>query len=87
LIKSHPFFADIDWDKVRDKQYKPPIRPKVKSASDTKYFDKILLKEKVMETRVSRNDHRNRNHKSIDTWNLMHFENFTYVKEEDDNLA
>jgi hypothetical protein len=49
-IKSHPFFDGIDWNKVRNKEYKPPIRPKVKSPGDTKYFDKNLLKEKVVET-------------------------------------
>ena len=49
-IKKHPFFADIDWDKVMNKEYKAPIRPKLKNGWDTKYFDKQLLKEKVLET-------------------------------------
>lgn len=49
-IKQHPFFSDIDWEKVKNKEYKPPIRPKLKNGWDTKYFDKNLLKEKVEET-------------------------------------
>jgi len=38
-IQRHPFFADIDWEKLKRKQYKPPFKPKVESETDTSNFD------------------------------------------------
>lgn len=34
-IKSHPFFASIDWKKLLAKQIQPPFKPHVESAIDT----------------------------------------------------
>ena len=28
-IKDHDFFAEIDWDKIYNKEYMPPFRPKL----------------------------------------------------------
>lgn len=36
-IKAHPFFRDIQWDKLH--LMRPPFVPKVKSWEDTKYFE------------------------------------------------
>jgi len=36
-IKSHPFFDNVDWKKIR--KQKPPIIPKLKSEIDTSNFD------------------------------------------------
>jgi len=38
-IQRHPYFADIDWEKLKRKQYKPPFKPKVESETDTSNFD------------------------------------------------
>lgn len=38
-IKCHPFFAGIDWRKLRDRQ--APYLPEVKSEIDTRNFDKF----------------------------------------------
>lgn len=38
-IKSHPFFAAIDWDKLYKKEITPPYRPPV-HADETYYFDR-----------------------------------------------
>jgi len=38
-IKNHPFFSDIKWDSIYYKKIKPPFTPKLKSKTDTKYFD------------------------------------------------
>jgi len=40
-VKNHPFFKDIDFNKVLNKEYKPPFVPKLDSDTDLKYFDKI----------------------------------------------
>lgn len=49
-IMQHPFFKDIDWGKLISKEIKPPIKPKVKSESDTKNIDGAFLKEKIGNT-------------------------------------
>ena len=38
-IKSHPFFAEIDWDSLLHKKIKPPFIPKLKNDCDYHYFD------------------------------------------------
>lgn len=37
-IKKHPFFRDIDWYSLAQKQLTPPIIPAVQSSTDTTYF-------------------------------------------------
>jgi serum/glucocorticoid-regulated kinase 2 len=70
-IKSHPFFKDIEWDKVLSKTYKPPIKPKVKGEGDTKNIDKKFLNEKILDTQPNKIE-------SIAV-EKMHFENFTFI--------
>jgi len=44
-IKSHEFFADIQWDKLERQEISPPFTPDVRDGlMDTTYFDKKLLK-------------------------------------------
>ncbi|KXS21292.1 kinase-like protein [Gonapodya prolifera JEL478] len=38
-IKGHKWFADLDWEKVLQRQYKPAYVPAVKHAGDTSNFD------------------------------------------------
>ena len=38
-IKTHPFFASIDWDAIYHKKIRPPFTPKIKSEYDTRYID------------------------------------------------
>jgi serine/threonine protein kinase len=44
-IKSHPFFAEINWESILQKRIKPPFIPKLKSNFDTKYIDSEFLSE------------------------------------------
>ncbi|KXN66960.1 Pkinase-domain-containing protein [Conidiobolus coronatus NRRL 28638] len=44
-IKSHPFFAEIDWGKLLAKRYQPPFKPNVASSSDTSNFDEEFTNE------------------------------------------
>ena len=42
-IMSHPFFDGIDWDRVKQRDYQPPIKPKVKNEGDTRHISKMFL--------------------------------------------
>ena len=42
-IKDHPYFADIDWNKLKSKMITPPFIPDLKGQFDTKYIDKEFL--------------------------------------------
>ena len=39
VAMQHPFFAEIDWSKIRSKDVSPPMRPAVFSPIDTSNFD------------------------------------------------
>lgn len=38
-VKSHPWFKDIDWDKLYNRELDPPIKPHLSSATDTRNFE------------------------------------------------
>ncbi|KAI5841135.1 kinase-like domain-containing protein [Morchella snyderi] len=38
-LKSHPFFADIDWNQLLHKNVIPPFKPTLSSETDTSNFD------------------------------------------------
>jgi len=44
-IKNHPWFSDIDWVRLYNKQLEPPFKPHLKDASDTRYFDTEVTSE------------------------------------------
>ncbi|XP_059150475.1 protein kinase C delta type-like isoform X2 [Physella acuta] len=46
-INSHPFFRNIDWEKLETRQIPPPFKPKIKNASDSSNFDSDFTSEKA----------------------------------------
>ncbi|CAL9736934.1 serine/threonine-protein kinase Sch9p [Monosporozyma servazzii] len=38
-LRAHSFFADIDWDALRQKKIPPPFKPHLSSETDTSNFD------------------------------------------------
>ena len=38
-LMAHTFFKDVDWDAMNRKNVVPPFKPKLKSVTDTSYFD------------------------------------------------
>ncbi|KAL6453233.1 YPK2 Serine/threonine-protein kinase YPK2/YKR2 [Candida maltosa Xu316] len=51
-IKSHPFFKDIDWNKLLNKNYLPPFKPNVENLLDTSNFDPDFTNEKPQDSVV-----------------------------------
>ena len=49
-FKNHEYFKSIDWDKLLKKEIKPPYKPTVKSAKDTKYVHKAYLEAPVVDS-------------------------------------
>lgn len=37
-IKSHPWFEQINWEKISNKTIAPPYKPQLDQADDTKHF-------------------------------------------------
>jgi p70 ribosomal S6 kinase len=50
LIQRHPWFSEIDWDKLMKKELTPPYVPQLSSAEDTSLFDDIFVKEPAYDT-------------------------------------
>eukprot|EP01114_Cavostelium_apophysatum_P000508 TRINITY_DN1045_c0_g1_i1.p1 TRINITY_DN1045_c0_g1~~TRINITY_DN1045_c0_g1_i1.p1 ORF type:complete len:412 (-),score=123.08 TRINITY_DN1045_c0_g1_i1:231-1466(-) len=51
-VKNHPFFKDIDWEKLEKREVEPPFKPKVKSDVDTSQIDSVFLVEKAQDSLV-----------------------------------
>jgi hypothetical protein len=70
VIKAHPFFEGIDWDKLYAKEVEAPFRPQVSSAEDTGQIDPMFTSEKAEDSLVERSAISN-----------VGFDGFTYVGE------
>ena len=46
--KQHPFFEGINWEDLLAKKLKSPLKPKIKSELDLKFFDKKFHEQDVM---------------------------------------
>lgn len=56
-IKEHPWFSDLEWDKVFNKEYTPEFVPKANKGqqydgSDAKFFDEEFTAEKAIDSVV-----------------------------------
>jgi len=49
-VKHHPWFGDIDWDKLVRKEIDPPFKPKVRSADDTSQIDPTFTRERAIDS-------------------------------------
>ena len=79
-VKNHPFFKDIDFDKVLKKEYKPPFVPKLESDTDLKYFDENEENFVEEEKKESLN---NNNEKKENEKDNYHFEGFSYEQKDE----
>ncbi|XP_053098029.1 protein kinase C, eta, b isoform X2 [Pangasianodon hypophthalmus] len=44
-ITAHPFFKDLDWEKLRNRELDPPFKPRIKSSEDVNNFDPDFTQE------------------------------------------
>jgi len=51
-VKRHPFFKDIDWEKLEKKDIEAPFKPKVKDVMDISQIDTAFTAEKPMDSFV-----------------------------------
>ena len=49
-VKHHPWFGDIDWEKLVRKEIDPPFKPKVKSADDISQIDPVFIRERPVDS-------------------------------------
>jgi len=45
-VRNHPWFADIDWNKLLKKEVEMPFKPKVRSQEDTSQIDPQFTRER-----------------------------------------
>ena len=79
-VKQHPFFKDIDFDKVINKEYTPPFIPELDNDTDLRYFDQNIRLNKTEEDKSEVNDGENKDKKSEKE--EYHFEGFSYETNE-----
>ena len=79
-VKQHPFFKDIDFDKVINKEYTPPFIPELDNDTDLRYFDQNIRLNKTEEDKSEVNDGENKDKKSEKE--EYHFEWFSYETNE-----
>lgn len=74
-IKTHAFFATLNWDKLMKKEIDPPYKPKVKAVDDTSNFDDTFTKEPVVDSVVPQSSLSN-------DVNTDQFNKFTFQQKE-----
>ena len=78
-VKNHPFFHDIDFNKVLNKEYKPPFIPQLDNETDLKYFDQISITEQPKGIKVSEEIIDNEEEEKDD----LHLEGFSYEQNDE----
>jgi len=71
-VKKHPFFKDLDWDKLEKKELDAPWKPKVKGENDISQIDTAFTQERAQDSLVD-------NHLSDTMQKENAFDAFTYV--------
>ena len=49
-VKRHPFFSDINWDRLAKKSIPPPFKPVVRSDIDVSNFDAEFTSELAVDS-------------------------------------
>lgn len=51
-ILRHPYFKELDWELLNQRQMEPPFRPRIKSKDDVSNFDPDFIKEEPILTPI-----------------------------------
>lgn len=51
-VLSHPWFEDLDWSKILDKELPAPFKPKVEGDTFLDNFDEEFTREKAKDSIV-----------------------------------
>jgi len=78
LIKSHPYVAGTEWDKILRKEVKPPFIPPVKGKLDVSMVDPAFTSEKP-----TISDGSDPGDSKISSDNQKKFEGFTFILENE----
>jgi len=49
-VKGHPWFADVEWEKLIRKEIEPTFKPKVRSVDDTSQIDPQFTRERPIDS-------------------------------------
>ena len=82
-IKNHPFFKDIDFNKVLNKEYNPPFIPKLESDIDLRYFEVNEENYSEGEKKKSIISNNEKNENENDNY---HFEGFSFELKDDSKI-
>jgi len=72
LVRAHPWFKTIDWEKLETKEIKPPFIPPVKDAASTQMVDPMFLKESAALSHTS----------ASNLENVLNIDGFTYMGDQ-----
>jgi protein-serine/threonine kinase len=66
-VRSHVFWADVNWQAVYNRQIPPPFKPNLAAAGDVKYFEKEFVNQNVIDSEAGARGPQ------------AHFDGFTYA--------
>ncbi|KAF4070802.1 hypothetical protein AMELA_G00277750 [Ameiurus melas] len=72
-ITAHPFFRDLDWEKLRKRELDSPFKPRIKSPEDVNNFDPDFTQEEPMLTPIE---------EALIPLNHDDFQDFSYMAPE-----
>ena len=76
-FREHPFFGNIDWERLEKKQMEPPYRPTIHSETDTSYVHKAFLREEPIDSTPGGGEDYREEHPEYEQ--ERHFDEFDYV--------
>ena len=85
-IKNSEFFKNINFDKMYNKEYRPPFRPKLSGKIDLKYFDINFIEnnEELYSEDLSDNNNKKEDNNKEQV-NVESFEGFSFMKDDGNN--